>query len=138
MKLELVKLTLPEVSDGSLEARFQELLDEVNEINDNALAFKRNSDGSVTSNIRLDVEITHWPSMGGDPAHTEIVSGGELSEKPKRLKTKQAAHRDTETGELVVVKNPPEQTEAFSGEGSGGVLTPFGKAANGGNENDGE
>lgn len=123
MDLKLVELTLETVSDGGLESRFQELLGEVAGIHETADAYAAGPDGSIKSVVKLEVEIRHRPAMKGDPATTLIVSGAELK-RPKRLKSAQTARTDSE-GNLVVVQNPPEQTEAFAGEGSGGILRPL-------------
>jgi len=135
MDLKLVDLTLERVSDGGLEGRFQELLSEIMGINESSSAYVAGSDGTVTSKITLDVEVRFRPSIGGDPASTLIISGGELK-RPKRMKSAQSAHMG-EDGNLVVIENPPTQISAFDGEGSGGTVARIDAAANGGS-NDGK
>lgn len=129
-EIQLVDLTLENVSNGALEGRFQELLAQVEEINESALAYVGGTDGSRVTKITLEIEFRHRPAMGGDPASTVIVSGGEITRRPKRNKTSQPVYRGRDGG-LVVMANPPEQASMFEGEGAGGTLRPFPVAAGG-------
>jgi len=135
--VKLVDLVLGNVSDGYLETRFQELVGETQGINENALSYVGNAQGDRVTKITLEIEVMHRPAFGGNPAATTILSGGEITKRPKRAKAAQAAHVGPD-GNLVVFENPHEQIDAFNGEGSGGVVHPFAAAANGENANDGK
>lgn len=131
--LNLVDLTLARVTNGRLDERFQELLSEVQGINECAASYIQKN-GTIESEITLKIKVKHTVAMGGDPAMTSLIAGGEITQRPKRLKSIQAAYTG-KSGNLVVAENPPEQMAAFDGEGSGGVITPLASPLKSGGEN---
>ena len=135
MEIKLAGLMLSNVSDGALEQRFQDLLAQVTEINQDALEYVGGGNGARVSKISLEVEIHYRPSIGGDLASTVIVSGAELK-RPKRVKSAQPVYaRD---GAFFVEEKPAEQLNAFDpAVGRGGVVQRLGgkpaeKGASGG------
>lgn len=126
MEIKIAGLTLANVSDGSLEERFQALLCEVTEINANHLEYAGNE---VVSTIKLEVEVRYRPARGGEPSSTMIVSGAELK-RPKRMKT--AQHAYARDGSFFVEEKPAEQVEAFpKSEGRGGIVRPLNAGSEG-------
>ena len=132
MKIDLVELDLSKVNDGALDDRFRELVDEVLEIHANAAGYASGQDGIRKTVIKAEIEFHYKPSINGDPASTTIISGAEISKRPKRIKNAQPAY--TKDGKILVEDHPAEQIEAFKGEGSGGVISRLPAASNGSTE----
>ena len=108
METELRALELGNVTEGRLDARFRELLQEIYPELQAAGRYQTATDGSVTHVVDLTIRIRHWPALGGDPPRTEITAGAERK-PPKRKLALQTAY--TTSGEVVVQEHEPQQTD---------------------------